>query len=73
MRKRGKRGIRGTEEKEVPVNSRSCRSSFGLSIANHAGYDEVWVVHDGAERDGQGITQLATFVDGTRCFRVDVA
>lgn len=46
---------------------------LGLAITNNACHDEVRVVHDSAERHAERVTELATLVDGTRGFGVDMA
>lgn len=52
---------------------RRCRPGLGLAIANDACYNEVRLIHDRAKRDRQGITELTTLMDGSRCLRVDMA
>ena len=48
------------------------RAGLGLTIADDAGNEQARVVHDRAIGVGQGVTQLATLVDGARGFRSEV-
>src|SRR6266487_3526374 len=50
-----------------------CRTSFGLSIANDAGYDEIRIIHRRSKCRSQCITQLASFMDGSWHARVEMA
>ena len=44
-----------------------------LTIAHHAGGDEIRVIRHSAEGVGQRIPKLAALVDGARCLRRHVA
>lgn len=55
------------------VNIRCGGTTLGLTITNHAGHNQVGLVHDRTKRHRQSITQLSTLMDGTRRFRIDVA
>lgn len=61
----GKRGM-------GKINSRSCWPSLCLTIAHHAGDNEIRVVHNCTERNSQSISQLASFVDCTGSLSVDM-
>lgn len=55
------------------LDSRRRRAGLGLAVADNAGDDQVGVVHDGAERDGQRVAQLSALVDGAGSLGIDVA
>ncbi len=48
------------------------RAGLGLSVADHAGHDEIGVVEAGAIGMRQAVAQLAALVDGPGGFRGDV-
>jgi hypothetical protein len=48
-------------------------ASLCLTVTDDAADDEVWVVHDGAEGDAEGVAELTTLVDGSWSFCVDMA
>lgn len=54
------------------LNERSGRARFGFAVTDHAGCNQIWVVHDGAKGHGESVTQLSTLVDRPRRFGVDV-
>lgn len=47
-------------------------ASLRLSISNDASHNEIWVVHDGAERNAEGIAEFTSLVNGARCTGIDV-
>ena len=63
---------RGVQEL-VGVPARGERTRLRLSVAHHAGHDEVGVVECGAVGVGEGVAELASFVDGARGLRGHVA
>lgn len=48
------------------------RTSFRLTVADDASNHEVWVIHDRTKGNREGVSELATFVDGAWCFGIDV-
>lgn len=54
-------------------NSRSSRAAFCLAVSDHAGNDEIWVIHYSAERDCQGVSEFASFMDGAGGLGIDMA
>ena len=55
----------------VPSSSGGAR--FCLTVTDDAADDEVWVVHDCAEGDAQGVTKFTALVDCSRSFCVNMA
>lgn len=51
-----------------------CRrwACFRFTVANDTGDNEMWIVHHSTKCNGQGITELAAFVDTPRGLRVDM-
>ncbi len=48
-------------------------SGLGLSVADHAGHNQVWIVKSRAKGVGQAVTQLTSFVNRAWNFGGDVA
>ena len=60
-------------QKLVAVPSGCQRAGFRLAVTHHAGRNQVRIVEHGAKGMGQGIAQLAAFIDGTGGLRGNVA
>ena len=55
-------------QKFVGLPAGGQRASLGFAVAHGAGNDQIGVIEGCAEGMGDGVTQLAALVDGTRCF-----
>src|SRR4030095_8815739 len=69
MEDRQDRTVRGGVQELVRMPARGERSSLGFSVTDHAGHHQVGIVECRAISVRQGVTQLAAFMDRTRCFR----
>ena len=60
-------------EEFVSVPTRGQRPRFGLTVADDAGDDQIWIVEHRPERMAERIAQLAALVDRARALRRSVA
>ena len=70
-RKNGTVAYRVDELVALPGSSQ--RAGLSLAVADYAGSDQFRVIKDSAACVSDGVTKLATFVDGTRSLRSTVA
>ena len=54
------------------VYSRRGRASLGFTVTDYTDGDEVGLVHDSTESNGESVSELTTLVDGSGGLSVDV-